>query len=85
VADGRPRAQAGHLQRRRAQHVAIGDIMANDAEWVEDVKRWYLAGASSRPSDSASSPDDDVALGYEAAHPALQARHWPDAPLTTDR
>jgi hypothetical protein len=49
------------------------------------VKRWYLAGASSRPSDSASSPDDDVALGYEAAHPALQARHWPDAPLTTDR
>ena len=24
----------------------------------------------------AAVPDD---LGYEAAHPALQARHWPDA------
>jgi hypothetical protein len=59
--------------------------MANDAEWVEDVKRWYLsgaAGASRAPSDGG---DDDIALGYEAAHPALQAHHWPDAPLTTDR
>ncbi len=59
--------------------------MANDAEWVEDVKRWYFAGAASAPNENASGADEEVALGYEAAHPALQARHWPDAPLTTDR
>jgi len=58
--------------------------MANDEEWVADVKRWYLAGTRTRASAS-TLPDeagDDVALGYEAADPALQARHWPDAPTT---
>jgi hypothetical protein len=54
--------------------------MANDEDWVEDVKRWYLAG--SRPAESADDAGDDIALGYEAAQPALQARHWPDAPTT---
>ncbi len=57
--------------------------MANDEEWVEDVKRWYLAGTRSGASaalDSAAT--DEIALGYEAADPALQARHWPDAPTT---
>jgi len=58
--------------------------MANDEQWVEDVKRWYLAGAA-HPASEAGSAEDDLAIGYEAAHPALQARHWPDAPLTTDR
>jgi hypothetical protein len=58
--------------------------MANDEEWVEDVKRWYLAGAASGASEPGAD-DDEVAIGYEAAHPALQAHHWPDAPLTTDR
>ena len=57
--------------------------MANDEEWVEDVKRWYLA--STLPVDAADgSAGDELPLGYEAAHPALQARHWPDAP-TRDR
>jgi hypothetical protein len=57
--------------------------MANDADWVEDVKRWYFAGI--RPGESAeASSVDEVALGYEAADPALQARYWPDAP-TRDR
>lgn len=57
--------------------------MANDADWVEDVKRWALSGAHSRDPllDDAT---DDIALGVEAAQPALQARHWPDAP-TRDR
>jgi hypothetical protein len=59
--------------------------MANDAEWVEDVKRWYLSGASGGTRTPSDGGDDDIALGYEAAHPALEARHWPDAPLTTDR
>jgi hypothetical protein len=57
--------------------------MANDEDWVEDVKRWYFAGI--RPGASAAGdPVDEVALGYEAADPALQARYWPDAP-TRDR
>jgi hypothetical protein len=59
--------------------------MANDADWVEDVKRWYYAGAAGLSSGGAPGSEDDVALGYEAADPALQARHWPDAPVTTDR
>ncbi len=57
--------------------------MANDEEWVEDVKRWYLAGTrSSGVVADAAATSDDVALGYEAADPALLARHWPDAPTT---
>jgi len=59
-------------------------IMANDEEWVADVKRWYLAGTRTATGVGIG-PDevgDEVALGYEAADPALQARHWPDAPTT---
>ena len=60
--------------------------MAIDEEWVEDVKRWCLAGTRSGAGASPRSgeADDEIALGYEAADPVLQARHWPDAP-TTDR
>jgi hypothetical protein len=58
--------------------------MANDEEWVEDVKRWYLAGTRSSAAAvlGSAEPADEMALGYEAADPALQARHWPDAPTT---
>ena len=58
--------------------------MANDEEWVADVKRWYLAGTRSGAS-AMLGPDDEgeeIALGYEAADPALQAHRWPDAPTT---
>jgi hypothetical protein len=57
--------------------------MASDADWLEDVRRWALGeppspAAAAEPSEmSAPAVPDD--LGYEAAHPALQARHWPDA------
>ena len=54
--------------------------MANDADWVADVRRWYF---SSQASESTANPHDaaeSLDLGYEAAHPALQSRHWPDAP-----
>ena len=59
--------------------------MDNDADWVADVRRWYFsgqnagqnAGSSRAPSGDDSEP---VELGYEAAHPALQSRYWPDAP-----
>jgi hypothetical protein len=44
-----------------------------DNRWVEDVRRWVAAQARTRD-------DADVSqLGYEAADPVLQARHWPDA------
>jgi hypothetical protein len=57
--------------------------MASDADWVEDVRRWFLAGrqeATALAQGARSMTDESNALGYEAAHPALQARHWPDAP-----
>ena len=52
--------------------------MANDADWVADVKRWYFSTQPAAPS--APVDDDSHEIGYEAAHPALQSRHWPDAP-----
>jgi len=58
--------------------------MANDEEWVADVKRWCLAGNRSDIAAAVGTDDavDEIALGYEAADPALQAAHWPDAPTT---
>ena len=58
--------------------------MANDEEWVADVKRWCLAGNRSSIAGAVGVDDatDEIALGYEAADPALQAAHWPDAPTT---
>jgi len=69
----------------------VEKIMTNDANWVEDVKRWYLSSASASVSAAVgdaplAAGDYGIDLGYEAAHPALQARNWPDAAgLTTDR
>lgn len=62
--------------------------MASDADWVEDVRRWCASIAATAVPAGASMPGKESAagdafaepLGYEAAHPALQARHWPDAP-----
>ncbi|MEO8153396.1 MAG: hypothetical protein ABI605_10035 [Rhizobacter sp.] len=58
--------------------------MANDADWVEDVRRWYFGGnapaADAEPATASPAIGDPTELGYETAHPALQARHWPDAP-----
>lgn len=56
--------------------------MANDADWVADVRRWYLsrqqpASSAEVANETSDTPDE---IGYEAAHPALQSRHWPDAP-----
>jgi len=58
--------------------------MTNDAEWVEDVRRWYYSGVRSAAAGRSAPAEstDLMALGYEAAHPALQAHHWPDAPST---
>ena len=54
--------------------------MASEAEWLDDVRRWYFGGTP--PESDAIDIDSGAAgeVGYEAAHPALVARHWPDAP-----
>jgi hypothetical protein len=54
--------------------------MANDAEWVEDVRRWYFGGHRPEGDVSADGSDgsEDMAIGYEAASPGLQSSHWPD-------
>ena len=62
-------------------------VMANDADWVEDVRRWCLAGSPALRAKPATpnaepEPTDFASLGYEAAHPALQARNWPEAPVS---
>jgi len=63
--------------------------MYNESDWVADIRRWCLAGAQAKAAASAPSADlnpDSDNVGYEAADPALQSRHWPDAPNapTTD-
>ena len=54
--------------------------MANDSDWVADVRRWVMSNASSAQRAQAAASDADVeALGYEAADPSLQAAQWPSA------
>jgi hypothetical protein len=55
-------------------------MMANDSDWVADVRRWYFSGQGPTAAASPDADPDGIALGYEAAHPALQSAHWPDAP-----
>lgn len=65
--------------------------MASDADWVEDVRRWCASVAATTVPSGILMPGNEEAttcdapaaepLGYEAAHPALQARYWPDAPM----
>ena len=57
--------------------------MASDKDWVEDVRRWYETGRRQAVSmatgqDASADAAEDSHLGYEAAHPALQALNWPD-------
>ena len=55
-------------------------MMANDADWVADVRRWYFSGQGHGSAQPVQPDDDSADIGYEAAHPALQSHHWPDAP-----
>jgi hypothetical protein len=57
--------------------------MTSDADWVEEVRRWFLGGRRRADTLRAAEPaaDEGDALGYEAACPPLQASGWPDAPL----
>ena len=63
--------------------------MADDELWLAEVRRWCRQGARApQGASGAATPaaveglpsDDGEPLGYEAAAPDLQARHWPDAP-----
>ena len=54
--------------------------MVNDADWVADVRRWYFSGQGAASGTTVPNDGEPVEIGYEAAHPALQSRHWPDAP-----
>lgn len=54
--------------------------MANDSEWVQDVRRWYFGG---HPPEGELALDgsegrEEFAIGYEAALPGLQSSVWPD-------
>ena len=52
--------------------------MANDSDWVADVRRWVMSNAASAERAKVTAPDHDTeVLGYEAADPTLQAAHWP--------
>jgi hypothetical protein len=53
--------------------------MADDSDWVADVRRWVLANAAvpERVTTAASDGAPDEAIGYEAANPVLQSLHWP--------
>ena len=57
--------------------------MSNDVDWVEDVRRWCLAGTQA-PQSRKPELDADVSavaeLGDEAAHPAHQSRYCTSAP-----
>jgi hypothetical protein len=57
-------------------------IMANDADWVADVRRWYFAREQAKVEAAPVTDHDSEPMGYEAAQPILQSRHWPDAPRT---
>ena len=52
--------------------------MANDADWVADVRRWYFSTAQKPPASVSANDIEADAVGYEAAHPSLEARHWPE-------
>jgi hypothetical protein len=62
-------------------------MMANDTDWVADVRRWVRAAAQTKQLGAAEAvidvtPDDADEVGYEAAHPSLLAGDWVAAPRT---
>ena len=55
--------------------------MSDDANWVEDVRRWYFngtraAGGSRAETVRPVTRDEAPEVGYEAANPALQSSAW---------
>ena len=59
--------------------------MANDTDWVQDVRRWYFGG---HPPEGEVGIDEhdgggELAVGYEAAMPRLLTS-WPDTLIAGD-
>ena len=53
--------------------------MTADADWVEEVRRWCLGTSRERVSvEGPRVAGESEPVGYEAAHPALEARYWPE-------
>lgn len=53
--------------------------MGDNEQRLEDAERFYYGGTPPESyRDEHFGPDE--AIGYEAAHPALQAMQWPDGP-----
>lgn len=46
-------------------------------DWMADMRHWAAHGPEATRPEGVTSEFDE--LGYEAANPPLQARHWPDA------
>jgi hypothetical protein len=75
----------GHdsMHRVGISRARAGAMMANDTDWVADVRRWVRAAAQTKPADVAPlTADNSSELGYEAAQPSLQAGDWVAAPRT---
>ena len=51
--------------------------MSHDEQAADDANRWYFGGTA--PDGYRDDALSDEPIGYEAAHPALQSLHWPDA------
>jgi hypothetical protein len=56
--------------------------MADDSDWVADVRRWVQSQPVPPRGALAVTPDALDELGYEAAHPSLQDTDW-KAPAPT--
>ena len=60
--------------------------MANDAEWVQDVRRWYFGGHAPEAELASEGREsgDVLAVGYEAVLPGVHGSSWPDALVPGD-
>ena len=60
--------------------------MANDEDWIQDVRRWYFGGHPPQGefATDGSEGRDELAVGYEAALPGLQGSRWPDTLVPGD-
>ncbi len=54
--------------------------MANDDDWVQDVRRWYFGGHPPQGEFAVDGSEaiDEHAVGYEVASPDLAGSRWPD-------
>ena len=76
---------AGPLQnarsRYRARFNADKDLFSKDGD-ERPLAHVHLQLSTAPYNNPLTNDTDFTALGYEAAHPALQARNWPDAPVS---